>query len=80
MESPMYINYNQYDHKKGTVDADMMLNYNIPAQKYEVTEEEENPDDSSKVNTTAANKVKFHFYYDKKCAYIFFRFFCYSPR
>jgi len=47
----------QQDNQKGTVDASMMLNYNVPAQKYEVTEEEEKTDNSSKVNTAAANKL-----------------------
>jgi len=48
----MYIDNNQKDNKKGTVDAGMIFKYNAPQKSTEQVEEINN---SSEANTAAAN-------------------------
>jgi len=58
----MDIDDNQQDNNKGTVDAGMMLNYNIRAQKYADTDTEEETDNSSKVYTVKDSKSIYSLY------------------
>ncbi|XP_060857383.1 uncharacterized protein LOC132934958 [Metopolophium dirhodum] len=55
VESPMYIDNNQLGNEKRNEVADMMMNYNVPAQKSADTEQVEETDNSSKANTAAFN-------------------------